>query len=157
MLNFLISIPQTPETQCLHETRRLCYKLSSAYPTHLSLSFYFRLFQLKSKYSFRLIPFLWTFTLQNWFMWSFHNLRRLSTYIPFTYPGIKPMSPALGGGFFTTEPPRKPTYHYIYSVQIELISPALYLSWNMALTHPESHVSGCQYTGLAEKFTQVFP
>ena len=27
-------------------------------------------------------------------------------------PGIKPMSPALAGGFFTTEPPGKPTYHY---------------------------------------------
>ena len=25
-------------------------------------------------------------------------------------PGIKPMSPALAGGFFTTEPPGKPTY-----------------------------------------------
>ena len=24
------------------------------------------------------------------------------------YPGIKPMSPALAGGFFTTEPPGKP-------------------------------------------------
>jgi len=25
-------------------------------------------------------------------------------------PGIKPMSPALAGGFFTTEPPGKPDY-----------------------------------------------
>jgi len=25
------------------------------------------------------------------------------------YPGIKPASPALVGGFFTTEPPGKPT------------------------------------------------
>ena len=25
-------------------------------------------------------------------------------------PGVEPMSPALAGGFFTTEPPRKPTY-----------------------------------------------
>ena len=26
-------------------------------------------------------------------------------------PGIKPMSPALAGGFFTTEPPGKPCCH----------------------------------------------
>ena len=25
-------------------------------------------------------------------------------------PGIKPVSPALAGGFFTTEPPRKPIH-----------------------------------------------
>ena len=30
------------------------------------------------------------------------------------YPGIKPMSPALAGGFSTTEPPRKPTYLHTY-------------------------------------------
>jgi len=29
-----------------------------------------------------------------------------SRYLP--YPGIKPTSPALTGGFFTTEPPGKP-------------------------------------------------
>ena len=27
-------------------------------------------------------------------------------------PGIQPVSPALAGGFFTTEPPGKPTGHY---------------------------------------------
>ena len=27
-------------------------------------------------------------------------------------PGIEPMSPALAGGFFTTEPDRKPTLPY---------------------------------------------
>ena len=26
--------------------------------------------------------------------------------------GIKPATPALAGGFFTTEPPRKPSYHH---------------------------------------------
>ena len=30
-------------------------------------------------------------------------------------PGIEPMSPALAGGFFTTEPPGKPAYIYIYT------------------------------------------
>ena len=29
-------------------------------------------------------------------------------------PGIKPMSPALAGGYFTTEPPGKPYICYIY-------------------------------------------
>ena len=39
-------------------------------------------------------------------------------------PGIKPMSPASAGGFFTTEPPGKPLKKvidlkkYIYSVKI---------------------------------------
>ena len=28
-------------------------------------------------------------------------------------PGIKPVSPALAGGFFTTEPPGKPSNHNI--------------------------------------------
>ena len=27
-------------------------------------------------------------------------------------PGIKPTSPALAGGFFTTEPPGKPKFHF---------------------------------------------
>ena len=30
-------------------------------------------------------------------------------------PGIKPMSPALAGGFFTTEPPGKPQMHLLLS------------------------------------------
>ena len=30
-------------------------------------------------------------------------------------PGIEPMSAALAGGFFTTEPPGKPAYIYIYT------------------------------------------
>ena len=29
-------------------------------------------------------------------------------------PGIKPASPALAGGCFTTEPPRKPIYTFTY-------------------------------------------
>ena len=29
-------------------------------------------------------------------------------YLP--YPGIKPTSPALAGGFFTAKPPEKPVY-----------------------------------------------
>ena len=32
-------------------------------------------------------------------------------------PGIEPMSPALAGGFFTTEPSGKPPMH-VYSAQI---------------------------------------
>ena len=32
-------------------------------------------------------------------------------------PGIEPMSPALAGGFFTTEPSGKPSMH-VYSAQI---------------------------------------
>ena len=34
-------------------------------------------------------------------------------------PGIEPMSPALEGGFFTTEPPGKPLY--VFEVEIQLI------------------------------------
>ena len=30
-------------------------------------------------------------------------------------PGVKPMSPALTGRFFTTAPPRKPTYNQIHT------------------------------------------
>ena len=30
--------------------------------------------------------------------------------LPLPNPGIKPMSPALAGGFFTTEPPGKPSF-----------------------------------------------
>ena len=30
-----------------------------------------------------------------------------------TKPGIEPMPPALAGGFFTTEPPEKPTTIFI--------------------------------------------
>ena len=32
------------------------------------------------------------------------------------YPGIKPASPALAGGFFPADPPRKPLAHGICSV-----------------------------------------
>ena len=32
------------------------------------------------------------------------------------YPGMKPMSPALAGRFFTTEPPGKPTYLHTYTL-----------------------------------------
>ena len=35
-------------------------------------------------------------------------------------PGIKPMSPALAGGFFTTEPPRKPEVSHFH-MKCELI------------------------------------
>ena len=31
-------------------------------------------------------------------------------------PGIEPMSPALAGGFLTTEPPGKPLYSYTYNL-----------------------------------------
>ena len=47
---------------------------------------------------------------------------RILEWLPFPSPGdlldpeIKPASPALVGGFFTTEPPRKPLTHRI-SVQ----------------------------------------
>ena len=34
-------------------------------------------------------------------------------YLP--NPGIEPMSPALAGGFFTTEPPGKPHWHQYHS------------------------------------------
>ena len=34
-------------------------------------------------------------------------------------PGIKPMSPALAGGLFTTEPPRKPSLVCILSIEIQ--------------------------------------
>jgi len=37
-----------------------------------------------------------------WSGWPFPSPRELP------YPGIKPMSPALAGGFFTTEPLGKP-------------------------------------------------
>ena len=30
------------------------------------------------------------------------------------YPGVEPMSPALAGGFFTTEPPGKPTKEHLH-------------------------------------------
>jgi len=33
-------------------------------------------------------------------------------------PGIKPMSPASAGGFFTTEPPRKPSYIFKHLMEI---------------------------------------
>ena len=33
-------------------------------------------------------------------------------------PGIKPMSPALAGGFFTTEPPGKPTHTYTHRYRL---------------------------------------
>ena len=34
----------------------------------------------------------------------------------YSNPGIKPVSPALAGGFFTTEPPRKPEFTMRYSL-----------------------------------------
>ena len=49
---------------------------------------------------------------------SFPSLRDPST------PGIKSMSSALAGGFFTTEPPGKPLHHLIY-LRIYLILLAL--------------------------------
>ena len=36
---------------------------------------------------------------------------RLSTGDLF-WPGVEPISPALAGGFFTTEPPGKPKYNF---------------------------------------------
>ena len=32
-------------------------------------------------------------------------------------PGIEPVSPALAGGFFTTEPPGKPQYHKLLDLK----------------------------------------
>ena len=41
---------------------------------------------------------------ENWSGLSFPSPRNLP------YPGIKPVSPTLAGGFFITEPPEKPVY-----------------------------------------------
>ena len=38
-------------------------------------------------------------------------------------PGIEPMSPALAGGFFTTEPPGKPKILLYVIVLFSLLSP----------------------------------
>ena len=40
-------------------------------------------------------------------------------------PGIEPVSPALAGGFFTSEPPGKPAY-------------VLYTTWNSNISHPRT-------------------
>ena len=44
------------------------------------------------------------------------------------YPGIKPMSPALAGGFSTTEPPRKPHWQLLTHTQLTGPEPAAGLS-----------------------------
>ena len=36
-------------------------------------------------------------------------------------PGIEPMSPALAGGFFTTEPPGKPSFVDIFVIKILIL------------------------------------
>ena len=59
---------------------------------------------------------LWTVACQAPFLWD--SPGRKLEWLTIIYsrdlpdPGIKPMSPALAGGFFTTEPPGKP--HFIY-------------------------------------------
>ena len=40
-----------------------------------------------------------------------HGLKLLLPTWDLPAPGIEPMSPALAGGFFTTEPPGKPRDH----------------------------------------------
>ena len=40
--------------------------------------------------------------------------------------GIKPASPALAGGFFTTEPPGKPSYHHATCELPQAIAPGFY-------------------------------
>ena len=49
-------------------------------------------------------------------------------------PGIEPMSPALVGEFFTTEPPRKPWYVNYTSVKKQKTHPVTFLPWGSVHT-----------------------
>ena len=50
----------------------------------------------------------WTAACQTPLSVGFPRQEYWSVAIPFSNPGIKPVSPALAGGFFPTEPPGKP-------------------------------------------------
>ena len=72
-------------------------------------------------------------------------------------PGIEPTSPALPGGFFTTEPPEKPTFNTAFDQNTSLRG----CTWNftppLIISQTELQMVGCLRVQKAEKLHEVNP